>query len=321
MTASRPRVSIVIPVFNGADYLREAIESALAQTYDDFEVLVVDDGSRDGGATEAVARSYADRIRYVRKDNGGVSSALNAGIREMRGEYFSWLSHDDLFPPEKLALQMAVLPRLSAPAVLYGDYELVDGAGNVLGIRRVSDGGLPMRAALIARDMVNGCTTLIPRACFERVGLFDETLRTFQDYDMWFRLAKAYPFVHVPEILLRSRLHAAQGSRTISTHFAECSAQMIRLLEQLEPGELRTAHVGPPSSIYARIALAVKLRGYDEVAQVALALSRRHSAEDDLVARAHRALVALGCAVLTKKMKPSYRWSRTRPRRGRVRRP
>ena len=101
-----PRVSIVIPVYNGANYLAQAIDSALAQTYSNVEVVFVDDGSTDGGETERVARGYGDRIRYLRKENGGVATALNAGIEVMTGEYFSWLSHDDLYLPEKVALQV-----------------------------------------------------------------------------------------------------------------------------------------------------------------------------------------------------------------------
>ena len=102
-----PRVSIIIPVYNGANYMREAIDSALAQTSDDVEVLVINDGSRDNGATAEIARSYGDRIRYIEKENGGVSSALNRGIAEMRGRWFCWLSHDDRYLPEKVARQLA----------------------------------------------------------------------------------------------------------------------------------------------------------------------------------------------------------------------
>ena len=102
MTSHLPLVSIVIPVYNGADYMREAIDSALSQTYPHIEVLVVNDGSTDSGATAAVARSYGDKIRYFEKKNGGVSSALNYGIRNMQGSYFSWLSHDDVYEKTKL---------------------------------------------------------------------------------------------------------------------------------------------------------------------------------------------------------------------------
>ena len=97
-----PKVSVVIPVYNGANYLAEAIESALAQTYKNIEIIVVNDGSNDGGATERVARSYGEKIRYFEKENGGVSSALNFGIQQMTGEYFSWLSHDDTYTVDKI---------------------------------------------------------------------------------------------------------------------------------------------------------------------------------------------------------------------------
>ena len=92
-----PLVSIVIPVYNGSNYLREAINSALNQTYKNIEIVVVNDGSTDGGLTEQVAKSFGDKIRYFSKENGGCGSALNCGIDAMKGGYFSWLSHDDLY--------------------------------------------------------------------------------------------------------------------------------------------------------------------------------------------------------------------------------
>ena len=107
-----PKVSIVIPVYNGANYLHESIDSALAQTYPNLEILVVNDGSTDDGATEAIALSYGDKIRYFCKENGGVSSALNLGIRNMTGDYFSWLSHDDAYEPEKVADSVSLLSAL-----------------------------------------------------------------------------------------------------------------------------------------------------------------------------------------------------------------
>ncbi len=87
----RPLVSIVIPVHNGSNYLNQAIDSALNQTYQRCEVLVINDGSSDGGKSEQIAKSYGDKVRYYAKENGGVSTALNLGIEKMRGSYFSWL--------------------------------------------------------------------------------------------------------------------------------------------------------------------------------------------------------------------------------------
>ncbi len=110
--STTPLVSIIIPVYNGSNYMCEAIDSALAQTYANIEVIVVNDGSVDNGATEKIAKSYGEKIRYYQKPNGGVSSALNLGIANMRGEYFSWLSHDDVYMPDKIEKEIAALSRL-----------------------------------------------------------------------------------------------------------------------------------------------------------------------------------------------------------------
>lgn len=312
MPAASPRVSIVIPVYNGADYLREAVESALAQTYPDVEVIVVNDGSRDGGATEAIARSFGDRIRYLSKENGGVSSALNAGIAAMTGEYFSWLSHDDLYLPDKVATQVAALEPGGLPCVLYGDYEFIGPSGEPLGPKHVTTRGQPMRVALLAGDPVNGCTVLVPRACFDAVGTFDTSLRTVQDYDLWFRMAKRFPFVHLAGIHVRSRLHPGQGTLTIPGRFDEVCRCMIRLLEQLGPEDIQASRARSASAFYSALALNFKLRGFDAVAQAALALSARNAAGEGLTDATQRAAVRLACAVLTRKMKPAYWTERIR---------
>ena len=92
-----PKVSVIIPVYNGSNYLSDAINSALSQTYSNLEIIIVNDGSSDNGKTKEIALSYGNKIKYIEKENGGVSSALNTGIKNMTGEYFSWISHDDIF--------------------------------------------------------------------------------------------------------------------------------------------------------------------------------------------------------------------------------
>ena len=309
-----PRVTIVIPVYNGANYLHEAIDSALAQTYPNVEVLVVNDGSSDGGATEAIARSYGTRIRYLAKPNGGVASALNLGLREMTGEYFSWLSHDDVYLPRKVAAQIERAGSEPRDAILYSDYEFIDPAGRHLRTRRVGDVGPSMRVALITGDPVNGCTVLAPRSLLLRAGGFDESLRTIQDYDLWFRLAADHPFVHVPEVLLKSRVHPDQGIRTIGTHFEECTRRFQWFIAQLGEDEIRRIYGGSLASFYGRLALNMKPRGFDEVARFALRRARAGARKASLAERAELAGVALACTVLTKKMKPSYWLGRLRAR-------
>jgi len=299
-----PLVSIVIPVFNGADYLREAIDSALAQTHHPVEVLVVNDGSTDGGATEAVTRSFGDRIRYLAKPNGGVASALNLGIECMRGEWFSWLSHDDLYLPGKVAAQLARAAALPGEAILFSDYRFIDARGRPLRDRRIAP-VRSMRVELLAGDPIHGCTTLVPRTCFERVGRFDESLRTTQDYDLWFRMADRFPFVHVPEVLVLSRVHPAQGVRTISTHRAETQRTLRRLLEALRPEEIAAVEPGHPARFYADMAVRLKLRGFDDVAWASLAMARAAAAGAGRSVRARCLASRIACAVLTRRLKPA----------------
>ena len=124
-----PKVSIVIPVYNGADYLADAIDSALAQDYDNKEIIVVNDGSTDDGATEAIVSDYGTKLRYFFKPNGHVASALNYAIERMTGEYFSWLSHDDLYFPNKVSAQVAQLAGEPTNTIIYSDFEVLDVAG------------------------------------------------------------------------------------------------------------------------------------------------------------------------------------------------
>ncbi|MDO5394131.1 MAG: glycosyltransferase family A protein, partial [Mycoplasmatota bacterium] len=107
------KVTLVIPVYNGSNYLKDAIDSALAQTYKNLEILVVNDGSNDEGKTRDIALSYGDKIKYYEKENGGVSTALNLAIKEMTGDYLSWLSHDDMYYPNKIERQIEELEKYS----------------------------------------------------------------------------------------------------------------------------------------------------------------------------------------------------------------
>src|ERR1043165_285078 len=126
---SNPTISVVMPVYNGENYLRSAIESVLSQTFQDFEVIVVDDGSKD--STPAIAQSYADRVRYVRQENAGVAAAVNHGISLARGRYFAWLSHDDLYAPDKLSAPLRTMQNIDGPGVCYTDIKLIDSEGKV----------------------------------------------------------------------------------------------------------------------------------------------------------------------------------------------
>ena len=243
-----PLVSIVIPVYNGANYMKEAIDSALAQDYPNIEVIVVNDGSRDEGETDRIAKEYGDRIRYIAKENGGVSTALNAGIKAMKGEYFSWLSHDDLYKPGKVSRQVSLAMKQEDPhTVVIGGYELFDGeTGAFLGERLPTDLYTPEQLSKplfgVFHGLINGCSMLIHRSHFERIGLFDETLKTTQDYDMWFRLLRGQRACYHDDAHVRSRCHPQQESRA-AYHGQDCFDLWKRLMDSTDAEE-RTAMSG-----------------------------------------------------------------------------
>lgn len=238
-----PRVSIVIPVYNGSNYLEAAIESALVQKYPNLEVMVVNDGSQDNGATENIARSFGDRIKYYYKENGGVASALNFGIEHMTGEYFSWLSHDDLYKNNKILKQIEALQDLEDKrTIVVCGYELVNENleklydVNLRDLYTKEEVERPLFA--VFRGGINGCGTLIHKSHFERVGMFNVDLLTTQDYDLWFRIMRGQKICYLAENYVLSRSHEAQDSKKLfDKHIVECNQLWIGLLEQLSDEE------------------------------------------------------------------------------------
>lgn len=237
----RPLVSIVIPVYNGSNFLAQAIDSALAQTYPNTEVLVINDGSRDDGATERIALSYGARIRYYPKENGGVSSALNLGIQKMRGEYFSWLSHDDLYTPDKIEKQVALLEKAPPGAVLMCGTEYVDADARPLHryqkpFREGAYTSSEMFSSIFSGCYISGCALLVPKTAFEQAGLFDTELKYMQDMQMWYRiLLLGRPFYYAKDTGVLSRVHEKQTTVT-SKHLGRQDALQVGefLIDQLE---------------------------------------------------------------------------------------
>jgi glycosyltransferase involved in cell wall biosynthesis len=217
------KVSLIIPVYNGSNYLANAINSALSQEYKELEIIVINDGSTDNDKTKEIALSYKDRIRYFEKENGGVASALNLGISKMDGDYFSWLSHDDLYRPNKISSQINYLldSKLNSKnVILYSDFSLINENGDIFWNSDLSSSlNYSFRMWLTLFSQLNGCTLLIPKAAFDKIGRFDESLKHTQDYDLWSRLSYQYDFVYVPINLVESRQHSEQDSRKLN-HFA-----------------------------------------------------------------------------------------------------
>lgn len=261
-----PLVSIIIPVYNGADYLAEAIESALDQTYQNIEVLVVNDGSNDGGKTRNIAESYGAKIRYFEKENGGVSTALNLGIHEMRGDYFSWLSHDDLYLRNKVEKQINVLlNEKNKLAIAYSDSTTFSGCKINSGsaISAAPPRNKSFRYFVATSNVIHGCSLLIPKKAFEIFGSFDEKLRYVQDYEMWFRLADEFAFIHIPEVLVLGRAHHNQtGNMNKWDAKHEVDLERSKFFKLLKPADFgSSSNKFPCASILSFLGFAIN-NGY-----------------------------------------------------------
>ena len=223
-TAFHPLVSIIIPVYNGANYMREAIDSALAQTYRNIEIIVVNDGSNDNGETERIALSYGDKIKYFHKENGGVSSALNLGIQNMQGEYFSWLSHDDKYSPEKIQNQINALAKYAPDDRLISlceDIHINEHSEPLSKIRRKKIdenriiSGKEVLHHLFSCGCFCGCALLIPKGAFDECGKFNEQLRFSQDYLMWIQFfMQGYSLIYNANPDVQMRIHNKQLTQT-----------------------------------------------------------------------------------------------------------
>ena len=208
MTASTPLVSVIVPNYNYGRYLRQAIESVLAQSYQRIEVLVVDDGSTD--ESEAAVHGYSNHVRWVRQHHEGVSAARNRGVRESRGELIAFLDADDFWAPAKLERQVARWISEPAVGLVHCGARILNDAGET---PEVQLGGLE---GWVAEDMLlfqrlaivcAGSGALVPRAVFDSVGGFDPHLSTSADWDLCYRIAVRRRVGFVPEELIFIRRH------------------------------------------------------------------------------------------------------------------
>ena len=215
----KPKVSIIIPVYNGSDYLEEAIESAISQDYKNIEIIVVNDGSTDNGKTKKIAEKYKNKIKYIEKENGGVSTALNVGISCMTGDFFSWLSHDDKYKFNKISEQIKYLNEnglIDKNVILYSDFDAIDKKSKYLWTEYKDHKMLnEKKEYALLRGQINGITLLIPRKAFDECGLFNEKLRCTQDYELWFMMSSKFDFVHMDKVLAESRFHPKQVTKVL----------------------------------------------------------------------------------------------------------
>jgi len=240
-----PKVSVIIPTYNRRELVQEAIDSVLAQTYTDYEIIVVDDGSTDG-TREALQERYGDRIRYVWQENQGESAARNRGIEMARGEYIAFLDSDDVWLPEKLSKQVNLLD-YSPEVGLVCCYE-----------HKVNESGKPLPGLekdcqnitfqnLCLRNLVGSTSTVVIRKqILTQVGEFDDSIRYGEDWDLWLRVVLVSRIKCITEPLVRVRLH--QGGQwwflkpeTINQELKEHLRFLRRAIDELPEKSAETS--------------------------------------------------------------------------------
>lgn len=231
MTA--PKVTVIIPTYDRARYLGDAIRSVLAQTVTDFELIVVDDGSTDDTAA-VLAQCPDPRLRCVRQEHRGISAAMNAGMRAARGGYLARLDSDDTWHADMLQTLTAMLDAHSDIGVVYGVAQATDATGAVL----PNTQGMPPRfpsdclKSMLYDDFTCNIALVARRECFERAGMYDESLRANEDWDMWLRVAQHHRFAFADRVLANFRWHGGNLTALGSPLFPTVLATRTRPLDK-----------------------------------------------------------------------------------------
>lgn len=208
-----PQVSVVIPAYNAMSYLPETLDSVLKQTFTDFEVLIVNDGSTDHISTWADGITDA-RVKLISQTNQGLPGARNTGIAHAQGEYIAFVDADDLWEPTKLEKQVDCFEKNPEVGLVYTWTALIDSSRKPTGTTfNWSLEGKIWEQMLVADVVGNGSSAMVRRVCFNTAGKFDPSLTSVEDWDMWIRIAAHYPFAVVKEYLTLYRQHPSSMSR------------------------------------------------------------------------------------------------------------
>lgn len=234
-----PKVSVVIPAYNVSNYIKEALLSLKKQTFTDFEALIVDDGSTD--STPQIVQSFSQhdaRFKLLQKQNGGLSSARNYGIRHAHGEYIALLDGDDVYKPNKLLAHVIQLDTIANIGVAYSASQAMrdDGDTTFMHLSGKPITSDPLLALLCKNFIGHGSNAVFRRCIFDEVGEFDETLRSCEDVDFWLRVAatRKWQFYREPEVLCYYRVRPSGLSFNVQ-EMQHCNERVIAAAYQRSP--------------------------------------------------------------------------------------
>lgn len=223
-----PTISVIIPVYNGQDTIRETIKSVLNQSHTDLEVLVINDGSLDA-TLKIISRIEDARLQVFSYPNKGLSASRNRGIAKAKGEYISFIDADDLWTIDKLELQLKALQENPEAALAYSWTDYIDESSQFLfSGRHITLNGDVYKELLVNNFLENGSNALIRSKVLSEVGNFDESLSASEDWDMWLRIAPRYHFVSVPSPQILYRV----STISMSANLGRQEAEMFKVIER-----------------------------------------------------------------------------------------
>lgn len=235
-TVRQPRVSVIMPTYNQAKYIREALDSVLNQTFQDFELIIVNDGSTD--ETPQILEEYRQKhaqgnygctLLIINKKNEKLPRALNTGFEQACGEYLTWTSSDNNMKPNMLQRLVAALDQNPDVGFVYADWNVIDDDGHYLGTVRSVDHD---RHLLMRFNYINACF-MYRHDCQDKIGLYDPEFIYAEDWEYWWRIAQVFDMQHVPEALYDYRVHGTSLTSTaVATQKKGHSVGYSKLLEQ-----------------------------------------------------------------------------------------
>lgn len=234
-----PQVAVVLPAYNGARYIKEALDSVFAQTFRDFEVICVDNGSTDD--TRSILEGYGERIRVVPLANCGPGGGRNEGVRKATAPYIAFLDQDDYWYPRKLERQVAALDAERDAVLVLCNSDRMDAEGRLLQVGATLAERATMRAFPLGRlmesDHLLPSTILVRRDAFERAGMYDAELRGFEDFDLCARLKREGRFVFLEESGMCYRVHAASLSHAGKDTVVRSRERFLLRMQALHAGD------------------------------------------------------------------------------------
>lgn len=256
-----PKVSVIIPAYNAERFLGDTLRSVLEQTYQDFEIIVVDDGSTDG--TQAVVTAVVDeRVHYIHQENRGPAAARNAGLRLARGEYIAFLDADDLWRPERLEACVSFLDEHTQVDVVHTAFDFINPDGRPFPAKsKWGDKSTTALEHLVFRNDIHTSTALVRRRCFDVAGLFDESLRGSEDWYLWFRIAAAgFQFDFIPLSLAVYRRH--ENNKTLN-HELEHTTRLTVLDKIFSQPDLVSQIAHLKNKAYARVLARLCIEAFE----------------------------------------------------------